>query len=66
MEWDSEQVTADSVYTAWPSSQSSVAVVDDQSAYEYSTYPDFTQDLDSSSPGTMVRTIPGDMVLGEI
>ena len=29
MEWDSNQVTSDSVYTAWPSSQSSVAVVDD-------------------------------------
>ena len=63
MEWDSEQVTADAVYTEWPSSQSSVAVVDDQSAYTHSTYPDFTEDLDSSSPGTMVRSIPGDMIL---
>ena len=60
------QVTADPEHTSWPSSDSSVSVIDDQSVYDYNTMPDFTQDLDSSSPGTLTRIIPGEMLLDEI
>ena len=59
------QVTEDSLYAGWPSSDSAVAVVNDQSSYGFNTLPDFIQDLDSSNPGTLTRTIPGQMVWSE-
>ena len=66
MEWDSNQVTADTTYTMWPSSQSTVSVINDQSGYAPSTLPDFKMDLDTSSPGTLVRTIPGKVIMDEL
>ena len=60
------QVTADPVHTSWPISSTPVSVIDDQSVYDYNTLPDFTQDLDSSNPGTLTRVIPGQMLLDEI
>ena len=66
MEWDSQQVTADSTYTVWPSAQSTVSVINDQSGYAASQLPDFTLDLDTSSPGTLTRTIPGKLAMDEL
>ena len=66
LEWSSHQVTADSTYTSWPSSQSAVSVIDDQSSYGEHYLPDFKLDLDSSNPGTLTKTIPGIVVWDEL
>ena len=60
------QVTPDPTYTVWPKTDSSVAVIDDQSGYDFSTIPDLIEDLDSSNPGTLTRTIPGELVLDQL
>ena len=41
LEWQTTQITSDSVYTAWPKSDSTVAVINDQSAYLRNTFVDF-------------------------
>lgn len=66
LEWSSHQVTADSTFTDWPSSQSAVSVVNDQSSFGEYYLPDFKQDLDSSNPGTITKTIPGQLVFDEL
>lgn len=60
------QVTPDPTYTAWPKTDSSVAVINDQSSMSYATLPDLIEDLDSSNPGTLTRTIPGKLIFDQV
>jgi hypothetical protein len=58
LEWQVAAITQDETYTTWPATNSSVAVINNQTSIARNTYPDFWYEIEGNN-----ITVEGDLVI---